>query len=134
MRQGMIKDLESQGVKVDSFPLNHHQRASYVMKKIVEEAQEAADAFHRQDGKTLHKELADLKEAFETFLSLASISLKEIEKIQQEKQEKLGDYHHGLGVHSITLSSDHPLYNHYKDDHRQYAETSDVSWCALEEK
>lgn len=127
MRTGTIKELEAQGATVDHVVLSQEQRISYVMKKMVEEAQEAQEAFQRQDDITLRKELADLKEAFETFLSLANIPLCEIEKIENHKKETLGTYKDALGVHKVSMSSNHPQYHHYKEDHDQYKEAHNIS-------
>jgi predicted house-cleaning noncanonical NTP pyrophosphatase (MazG superfamily) len=69
--------------------------------KLLEEAQEVFDAYHKEDKTQLKEELADVIEVIDAILYHNNLSLPEVLAIRDAKKEKRGGFEKGVYLESI---------------------------------
>ena len=113
--------LQQHHIEVETHPISLDQKELWIKKKLIEEAQEVSSA--PTHAKSL-SELIDVQEAIFALLTLWEISHDGFKTMCQEKRTLRGSYSEGLFLTSVTLSTENPLYAHYKDHPEKFTPLS----------
>lgn len=77
------------GIDVPTRILNDEEYLTYLLKKVVEEAEELSGA---ETDSNLVEEIADVYEIIDSILALKNVSREEVLAVRDEKREKRGGF------------------------------------------
>lgn len=80
---------EKTGKEVKTRIMEDEEYRTFLLRKVVEEAQELADA---KDKQHISEELADIMELIDTILEVNGLSLEEIREVQKAKADVRGGF------------------------------------------
>ncbi len=119
VRDKMEAYMISNGVHGPYQKLSPEELTNQLKAKIVEEAQEVAQASNPQE---MQKELADLLEVIAALHAVYDLDRSKTEKIKAEKYNRLGGFEEGLYVPYADIESDNPFIENYLNQPEKYPE------------
>lgn len=99
IRDRIPEIIAADGRIVDTRTLDDEEFLRYLLKKVIEEAEELAHATTKSN---MLEEIADVREILDTLLKLKGVSDEQIQAIQDEKRQKRG----GFEARLLMLSND----------------------------
>lgn len=117
VRSRAAERMEEEHIQVQTRKLSAEELIQALRKKIIEEAQEAAQASCIE--KTV-EELADLAAASHALYHALGYTQEAFEKICHDKMIQKGDYSHGILLTQITLDDTHPKFAKYQSRPERY--------------
>lgn len=100
-RDTLVDRMQEQGSKIHWNRLNDSEHAAALKIKLLEEADEVCNAYHKQ---SLLEELADLLEVIHALCDVHQFSFEEVVQTQQKKFQERGGFY---GRKFVTIA-EHP--------------------------
>ena len=119
VRNNRVDIMEKQGIFVNYSVLSDDDYLRELKKKILEEANEVAEA---EDDEELKLEIADVLEVVENILAVKNISLEEIQDLKIKKQNKIGKFDKKLKTYYVEMDDDNEALGYYLSRPNKYPE------------
>ena len=121
VRDKILEHQLSSGAKVEHRLLDESEHKQELVKKIIEEAGEIANA----TGEELAEEIADVQQAIDDLIQKVGLTREEVLAAQIKKNEKNGSFSQGIYIeHGEVLETD-PWLEHYRKNPDKYPEIKD---------
>lgn len=119
IRNNRLAIMEKNGLTVNYEILSDSDYLIELKKKLLEEAREVFEAETSQD---LKVELIDVMEVLEHLIDFYAFDEKELRKIKEDKQTKIGKFDKKIKTHSVEMPDDHEEVSYYLSKPNKYPE------------
>jgi predicted house-cleaning noncanonical NTP pyrophosphatase (MazG superfamily) len=100
VRDGIIKMMQDNGIKVNYEVLSDENLIKELKIKLVEEANEVLETTSKKD---LIEEIGDVLEVIESLIKFAQLDKEEILNIKNKKKEKRGGFDKKFKTHFVEI-------------------------------
>jgi predicted house-cleaning noncanonical NTP pyrophosphatase (MazG superfamily) len=118
VRDKIVEHQIASGVKPSFRRLSAAEHKSELIHKIVEEAQEIAQA----SPEDVAAEIADVQQAVDDLRSLYGLSCDDIAKAQRAKNRKSGAFKKGIYIDYVDVDEDYEWIDYYRKNADRYPE------------
>jgi predicted house-cleaning noncanonical NTP pyrophosphatase (MazG superfamily) len=119
IRDNMPEILVHRAIEIDWHTLTTQEHIHALKNKIIEEADEVAQATSRQE---LIEELADLQEVIDALLAMHGITKENFSQVQDAKRTLRGGFAKGVYSSSIAMDEENPYIGYYLAKPKEYPE------------